>query len=228
MDPRVSTVSAVLHSALAPCNTARKETAIDPQGRGRTEATGRGPRPVRGVLDCAARSLRGATQFCPIGSSADPRHLGTRNEGFGREAAVTQKDFFAMLCAPLVNPRWSWGAVRKSDGAVILRVWKDDSRSHNGRDFVRINWKSRRAADRVSHGRRERVAHVELIMGGARCYLIICEAEDPRAKPRRVKRFNSEEIFPGGPAQERDDGWWVELRSALPVSKFLKQATRCG
>lgn len=133
-----------------------------------------------------------------------------------------------MLGAPLVNLRWSWGAVRKSDGAVILRVWKDNLRSDNGRDFVRVNWKSRRAPHPVSHGRRERVKHVELIMGGAPCYLVMCEAEDPRANPRRVKGFNSEQIFPGGEVQERDDGWWVEVRSGLPVSKFMTRRTRRG
>ena len=68
MGLRAYAVFAVLHSARAPCNTAREEKAIDPQGRVRTGATGRGHGPARGVLDCAACSIRGATQFRPIGS----------------------------------------------------------------------------------------------------------------------------------------------------------------
>ena len=51
---------------------------------------------------------------------------------------MTQEDLFATLGAPLANVRWSWGAVRPADGAVILRVWKDNVQTHDGREYVRI------------------------------------------------------------------------------------------
>jgi hypothetical protein len=45
---------------------------------------------------------------------------------------VTLTEFFAYLEAPLANQRWSWGAVRPSDGAVLLRVWQDEQRKMDG------------------------------------------------------------------------------------------------
>lgn len=136
---------------------------------------------------------------------------------------MTQKDFFVMLGAPLVNSRWSWGAVRPSDGAVVLRVWQDPDnvRTHNGREFVRI-WRERPpSAEPMSHGARERLRHVDLIRGGARCYLIMCEAVDPAARPRQVRRFNEREVFAGGAVERLGDSWWVEQLPGRSVADVV-------
>lgn len=134
---------------------------------------------------------------------------------------MTQKDFFAMLGAPLVNPRWSWGAVRKSDGAVILRVWEDNVQTRNGREFVRVA-RERPPSHPLSHGARERLKHLELIRAGTPCYLIMCQAVDLAARPRRVKRFNARELFPGAAVQRLGDIWLVERRPGLPVARFTR------
>ena len=136
---------------------------------------------------------------------------------------MIQKNFFAMLGAPLANSRWSWGAVRPADGAVVLRVWQDPDnvRTHSGREFVRI-WKERAGSTGpISHGSRERLEHVNLIRGGAPCYLIMCEAVDPGARPRQVRRFNDREVFPGGAVELIDDGWWVERLPGRPVADIV-------
>jgi hypothetical protein len=134
---------------------------------------------------------------------------------------MTQKAFFEMLGAPLVNARWSWGAVRKADGAILLRVWQDNVRTYENREFVCIlRGTSNRASPRT-HGGRERLKHARQICGGAPCYLIMCEAEDVAARPRRVRRFNSEEVFPGGSVREIDGDTCVELLSGVSVEEFV-------
>jgi hypothetical protein len=50
---------------------------------------------------------------------------------------MTLSDLFIQLRAPLVNLRWSWGGI-SSDGAVVLRVWGDETVSLTGRRFVRL------------------------------------------------------------------------------------------
>ncbi len=45
---------------------------------------------------------------------------------------MSQAELFETLGAPLKNVRWSWGGVRKSDGAVFLRVWQDGTKKSMG------------------------------------------------------------------------------------------------
>jgi len=139
---------------------------------------------------------------------------------------MTQKAFFEMLGAPLVNARWSWGAVREADRVVLLRVWQDNVRTYENKQFVRILHGISNRAGRSQHGRRERVEHVERIRGGARCFLIMCEAEDTAARPRRVRRFNAEEVFPGGSVRQIDGDVWVELFPGVSVEEFTSSGTR--
>jgi hypothetical protein len=69
---------------------------------------------------------------------------------------MSQKDFFAKLGAPLVNVRWSWGAIRERDTTVFLRVWDHEVQTREGREFVRVC----RAASQVdSTGLRARTDH---------------------------------------------------------------------
>jgi hypothetical protein len=137
------------------------------------------------------------------------------------EEAMTQKRFFEMLGAPLANARWSWGAVRESDGAVLLRVWRDQIRTHGGKQLVQLLRQVSKAPGSQERGLRERIEHVERIRSGARCLLVICEVEDAAARPRRVKHFNAKELFPGGPLKEIDGDVWVELLPAVPVEELM-------
>lgn len=52
--------------------------------------------------------------------------------------------------------------------------------------------------DEDNLGYQERLDHVAKIRGGARCFMIMCLAEDVTAVPRKIKSFNSDEVFVGG------------------------------
>ena len=136
---------------------------------------------------------------------------------------MNQKAFFNRLGAPLANARWSWGAVRSGDGAVFLRVWKDRIRIHEGSEFAQVTFYSR-FRDRTTHGHRERIEQVGLIRDGSPCFMILCEAVDTTARPRRIKKFNAAEVFPGGRTMEFDGEWFVEMLPAVPVSEVARPA----
>jgi hypothetical protein len=132
----------------------------------------------------------------------------------------TQKALFERLGAPLANWRWSWGGVRK-DGAIVLRVWKDSIRTEGSRTFVRVLRAKWRHSGATELGARERAQHVEQICKGTPCYLVMCEADDTAARPRRIMRFNAQAVFPGGTVKEEVDGdVWVELRPAVSVENL--------
>ena len=132
--------------------------------------------------------------------------------------AVNMTEFFATLGAPLVNSRWSWGAVRPDDKSVFLREWQDRIRSHEGTHFVQVEH-NRHPGN--NHGQQERLDHVRRIREGAPCYLIMCEAEDTTMRPRRVRTFNTTEVFPGGRIVELEGESWVELLPPVSVEELV-------
>jgi hypothetical protein len=136
---------------------------------------------------------------------------------------IKQKSFFEALGAPLHNPRWSWGAVRPSDGAVILRVWSDEMRVADGRQVVQVTFNHAFAADPGNAGFRERAKHVALLLAGSPCLLVMCDAVDPAASPRKVKRFDSTGVYRGGGLVEIEGGWWVEKREHVPFADAREQ-----
>ncbi len=136
------------------------------------------------------------------------------------------KKMFETLDAPLVNPRWSWGAVRPQDGVVFLRVWQDRMRMHDGCQFVQVHAPRRALNTRVKPGRRERLEHVDLSRHGASCYLIMCEARDQSERPRRVKDFNDAEVFRGGRLVELDGEWYIERLDGLSVEEAKSPISR--
>lgn len=66
-------------------------------------------------------------------------------------------------------------------------------------------------------GYQERLRHVELVRGGAPCYLVMCEAEDVDAVPRKIKTFNEREVFMTGALVEHDGDTWIEFKGRVPV-----------
>ncbi len=131
---------------------------------------------------------------------------------------LNRSAFFTMLGAPLHNTRWSWGAVRPEDGVVFLLVWQDRIRPHDGGQFVQVTRHAMHGSSPRKPGPREREEHVELVRGGARCYLVIGEAADPTARPRRLARFNADEVFVAGQVVQLDGDRWVEVLGGLPVA----------
>ena len=125
---------------------------------------------------------------------------------------MSLSEMFDRLGAPLSNVRWSWGSVRAADGVVFLRVWQDGTKKVGDKRYV---WVSDASPVSDSPGAPERLRHVELVRSGATCYLIMCEAVDPKIEPRAVKDFNRNEVFETGDIIEIDRDFWVELRGRV-------------
>lgn len=141
---------------------------------------------------------------------------------------MSQKEFFASLGVPVSTSRQGWGSVRPSDGAVFLRVWQDEFRTQDGRQFVRVTHHDSQEEDLRSSGDRERLQHIEQIRQGATCYLVMCQATDVNATPRAVKQFNEQEVFMAGEVVELDGELWIELGSRVPIRQAMPPKGRKG
>jgi len=131
-------------------------------------------------------------------------------------------DFFRRLGAPLVNPQWSWGAQRPSDGAVFLRVWQNEKLVENGRLHFLIlsDIDAARASARL--GYTERLKHIEAVRSGAPCFLVVIIAKDIAASPRKIADFHDEYVFVGEELVERNGSLWVKVAGRKPVSEVTK------
>jgi hypothetical protein len=132
--------------------------------------------------------------------------------------------FFEKLGAPLQNPRWSWGAIRKSDGAVFLRVWQDRKTVQNKSLFMMITHHCKYALRADNLGYQERLRHVERMREGAPCFMIMCCAVDPEGSPRKIKSYNESDIFVGGDLMEVCGDTWVLVVKRAPVGEIIAPA----
>jgi hypothetical protein len=129
---------------------------------------------------------------------------------------MTQTQYFKWLGAPLVNPRWSWGSVR-SDETVFLRVWQDETLKHEDkRYYMRVTKHEAFAQDQDNLGYQERLKHIELVRKGAKCYLVMCEANPEKLPEREIKDFNANEVFLAGTLIELNGDFWLEYTSRIP------------
>ncbi len=119
--------------------------------------------------------------------------------------------YFKRLGAPLKNSRWSWGAVRESDGAIFLRVWQDQKVRLDGKTYMMVTHHDAYVGNESSPGYRERLQHVSLARAGRPVYMIMCSVDDPEASPRKIKSFNKNDVFVGGELIERDGDTWLEF-----------------
>lgn len=131
---------------------------------------------------------------------------------------MTLTELFSYLGAPLANNRWSWGAVRKTDGAVFLRVWQDEWRTVDGRRAVRITDNQFFADTPDNLGYSERLRHIDLIRMGNRSFMIMCLAHDVNANPRTIQSFNDREVFVGAAVFEHDGESWLEVVGREPIA----------
>ena len=136
-------------------------------------------------------------------------------------ASMSISEYFRRLDAPLVNHMWSWGGVRGSDDAVVLRVWQDRERKIDGRWYTMVLSNVAEPTDPGNYGRLERMRHLALIRGGARCYFVMCEAKDVNATPRSIKSFNEREVFIGGPFVEIDGHCWIERAGRVTARELM-------
>ncbi len=123
----------------------------------------------------------------------------------------SRAEMFSYLGAPLKNVQWSWGSVRASDGAVFLVVWQDESMRVGSRSYSLVHNHSHWGETADSLGLKERLEHLDRIRGGAKAYLVMAQARQPRRpdEPRRIKDINSKEVFQAGGllVDERNDVW---------------------
>lgn len=116
--------------------------------------------------------------------------------------------YFRILGAPLANTRWSWGAVRDGDGAVILRAWQDYMVKDSCGWRILVSKKHKGTGSK--QGLAERKRHLELLDAGAPGYSIICRAEDINAKVRKIKSF-SRDLWEITTIVDIDDQLWAYL-----------------
>lgn len=127
---------------------------------------------------------------------------------------------FSRLGAPLSKSRWSWGAVRPSDGAVFLRVWQDHKFIQDGRMHMQVD---RHTVDEVgSLGLQERLKHIERIRAGAPCFMVMCRAQDVHVVPRKIQDFDDIDLFVGGDIVEKDGAIWVQVAGRKPVDSCVQ------
>lgn len=148
---------------------------------------------------------------CDAAWPCTPAHLSDEND------AMTISRFFRdRLGAPLVNARWSWGAISPSTGQVYLRVWDDERGTLRGRRCVRIT--DGELPDPADPGDRERHAHVQEIERGVKSYCVILTAVDPRESPRKIKSFDETALLVGGELIKDSEGrLWLEDAGRCPV-----------
>ncbi len=84
---------------------------------------------------------------------------------------------------------------------------------------MRIAWAERHAD--ADNGYVERLRHIELIRAGAPCFLVMCEADDPKAHTRKVKAFNDGSVFSGGELEDRNGNVWIRREKRIPVGSVV-------
>ena len=135
---------------------------------------------------------------------------------------VSRKKAMEMRGVTLRNPRWSWGAVRASDGMAVLTIWYDEiEETANG--FETLLWGpnvdgTRPWADKTGGREREEHCRVAAAMGQGEGVVIFGErrgrdlpldqaSKVTGADPHRVIRFRVE--------MRGDDYWAVWDRSSV-------------
>ncbi|QWD77975.1 hypothetical protein [Polynucleobacter sp. MWH-Svant-W18] len=106
------------------------------------------------------------------------------------------------LEAPMVNNRWSWGAVKSDGSAVYLSIWQDEIKRDDPKDpksptWVDVLWDEKlwSGVSEASTARNERIRHIDLIKSGTPAYALIKIAKDPKTIPREMKEFNSDYLI---------------------------------
>lgn len=121
-------------------------------------------------------------------------------------------DYFTYLQAPLVNQRWSWGAIRSSDGALFLRVWGDEHIRQDKVRYYRLTAYDVFKDKPDDRGWNERLRHLDLLRTPHRTaptYLVICTAKDTKAEPRAIADYDKSSLFVGGEVIQANGDWWI-------------------
>ena len=129
---------------------------------------------------------------------------------------MIQTKLFEELGAPLCNPRWSWGAIRKSDGAIFLRVWEDQKKMLGGKTYIRLTHKQFFKQKARKHpGNEERLKHINLLKKDYVTFMIMCIVKRPITSPRVIDRLAADKIYCGGTVKEIDGDVWLEIKRTI-------------
>lgn len=112
-------------------------------------------------------------------------------------------EFFKVkLNSPMLNNRWSWGAVKPDGSAVYLSVWQDEIRRDDPKDpqsptWADVLWEEAlwNEVNGASMARNERIQHIDLLKSGVPGYVLVKIARDAKAMPREMKEFNSQYLI---------------------------------
>jgi hypothetical protein len=111
----------------------------------------------------------------------------------------------------------------RADGVVFLRVWQDLIKKINDRRHTLVLYPVAEG-EPLLLGYQERSKHLELVKKGANCVLVMCQAEDIHAIPRKVKDFESENVFQRGSLIEIENEWWIEVGRRVPIREALAKS----
>ena len=89
-------------------------------------------------------------------------------------------------------------------------------RIHNGVQLAQLSFNAR-FRDDPKPGHRERLEQVACIRDGAACLMLLCEAEDTIARPRRIAGFDATQLFPGGQLIDFEGEAWIEVLPGIPI-----------
>lgn len=115
------------------------------------------------------------------------------------------------LKSPLLNSRWSWGAVN-AKSAVILRVFQHEFEKRKVHIYSDL-WED-------SLGKAERKNHVDLVRLGSPLGLVVCLAEDTPEGKERIKQFNEREVFVSGRLIEDGINVWCEVVERISLEEW--------
>lgn len=135
---------------------------------------------------------------------------------------ISPSAFFAKLGVPLRNIRWSWCA--RNGDRVLLRTWSHEY-SRPDRSVVVL----RPLEDYTQgggDGLTDRIKHVRAMWhGGIAGYAIIANPVDPNARPRQIKDFRDDVVFPIERLTSGDEGTvFAVLGKPVPVAMFDRHA----
>jgi len=125
------------------------------------------------------------------------------------------------LGASFRHRRMSWGAVRKADKVIFLRVWEEHFQEKTASEartvWILVDvWK---ADTPGSFGYRERQGHVERIRAGATSYAVICRHKVVKDDKWEIAGFDCEWVYPIVGLHDEDGETWAVLGSRINVAE---------
>jgi hypothetical protein len=122
--------------------------------------------------------------------------------------------FQEVLHAPVLNARWSWGAVDERTRRVFLRVWSKEVVNHEDATLYRV------LGDASSRpGWSERKRHVELIKSGYAAFAVLCEKGTQGGA--LIRTFDREKILVLGDVHSIDDRLYMDVVDTILVEALV-------